>query len=70
MLGDRERQLKWSIDNVQIPVRDDVASDPSYLAANPTNEFFASLVPITTYRPGVRGVPADLQRDPGGHRVA
>ena len=51
MISDRPHQLKWSIDNVQIPVRTDVASDPAYLAANPTNEFFASLVPITHYRP-------------------
>ena len=57
LLGDKDRQLKWSVDNVQIPVRDDVADDPSYLQANPTNEFFASLVPITTYRPAYAVYP-------------
>ena len=57
MVSDREHHLKWDIANVQIPVRTDVASDPSYLAANPTNEFFASLVPITTYRPAYAVYP-------------
>jgi multiple sugar transport system substrate-binding protein len=57
MVSDREHHLKWDIANVQIPVRKDVASDPSYLAANPTNEFFASLVPITTYRPAYAVYP-------------
>ena len=51
LVSNRENQLKWAIENVQIPVRKDVADDPSYTAANPTNEFFSSLVPITTYRP-------------------
>jgi multiple sugar transport system substrate-binding protein len=51
LISDREHQLKWDIDNVQIPVRPDVSGDPTYTAANPTNEFFSSLVPITTYRP-------------------
>ncbi|MCO1658593.1 ABC transporter substrate-binding protein [Pseudonocardia humida] len=57
LLGDKDRQLRWAVDNVQIPVRDDVATDPSYLQANPTNEFFASLVPITTYRPAYAVYP-------------
>jgi multiple sugar transport system substrate-binding protein len=51
LVSDREHHLKWDIDNVQIPVRPDVSGDPTYTAANPTNEFFSSLVPITTYRP-------------------
>jgi multiple sugar transport system substrate-binding protein len=51
LISDRQHQLKWDIDNVQIPVRPDVSGDPTYTAANPTNEFFSSLVPITTYRP-------------------
>ena len=47
LLNDREHQLKFAIDEVQIPVRKDVIADPAYAAANPSNEFFASLVPIT-----------------------
>jgi multiple sugar transport system substrate-binding protein len=57
MLSDRAHHLKWDIDNVQIPVRPDVAADPSYTQANPSNEFFASLVPITTYRPAYAVYP-------------
>lgn len=51
LLSDRKHHLEWCIVNVQIPVRPDVAADPAYTSANPTNEFFASLVPITHYRP-------------------
>jgi multiple sugar transport system substrate-binding protein len=57
LISDREHQLKWDIDNVQIPVRPDVSGDPTYTAANPTNEFFSSLVPITTYRPAYAVYP-------------
>jgi multiple sugar transport system substrate-binding protein len=57
MLSDKAHHLKWDIDNVQIPVRPDVAADPSYTQANPSNEFFASLVPITTYRPAYAVYP-------------
>ena len=57
LLSDREHQLTWAIDNVQIPVRSDVAKDPTYLAANPTNEFFAGLVPVTNYRPAYAVYP-------------
>jgi len=43
--------VKFDVVNTQIPVRTEVAKDPRYLAANPTNEFFSSLVPVTHYRP-------------------
>ena len=51
LLSEQRHHLDWCIINVQIPVRTDVAADPAYTDANPTNEFFASLVPITHYRP-------------------
>ncbi len=57
LLNDKSHQLKFAIDEVQIPVREDVTADPSYAAANPSNEFFASLVPITTYRPAYAVYP-------------
>ena len=57
MLGSKEKELEWATKNVQIPVRKDVAADPSYAAANPTNKFFASLVPITDYRPAYSVYP-------------
>jgi len=57
LLGSKKRELEWDIKNVQIPVRKDVAADPSYAQANPTNSFFASLVPITDYRPAYSVYP-------------
>ncbi|MEJ3653579.1 extracellular solute-binding protein [Actinomycetes bacterium KLBMP 9759] len=57
LLSDKKHQLQWAIENVQIPVRDDVASDPTYLAANPTNAFFAGLVKDTKYRPAYSVYP-------------
>ncbi|NUS51036.1 MAG: extracellular solute-binding protein [Nocardioidaceae bacterium] len=57
LLGDKQHQLEWATKNVQIPVRKDVADDPAYAEANPTNEFFASLVPITDYRPAYSVYP-------------
>jgi multiple sugar transport system substrate-binding protein len=57
MLNDKAHQLKFAIDEVQIPVRKDVIADPAYTAANPSNEFFASLVPITNYRPAYSQYP-------------
>jgi multiple sugar transport system substrate-binding protein len=51
LISDHEHHVKFDIVNTQIPVRTDVAKDPRYLAANPTNEFFSSLVPVTHYRP-------------------
>jgi len=57
LLGDKDHQLEWAIKQVQIPVRKDVAADPTYAKANPSNEFFASLVPITTYRPAYSVYP-------------
>lgn len=56
-VANRENQLTYDINAVQIPVRNDIASDPKYTAANPTNQFFASLVPITQYRPAYSVYP-------------
>jgi len=51
MLTSKEGELEFDIKNVQIPVRSDVAKDPSYVKANPTNAFFSNLVESTIYRP-------------------
>jgi len=51
MLTSKEGELEYDIKNVQIPVRTDVAQDPSYIKANPTNAFFSGLVESTIYRP-------------------
>ncbi|ROR73848.1 extracellular solute-binding protein [Bogoriella caseilytica] len=47
----QENSLKFATENSQIAVRDDVASDPTYLDYNPSFEFFSSLVPVTNFRP-------------------
>ncbi|WP_037909255.1 extracellular solute-binding protein [Actinacidiphila yeochonensis] len=44
---------KWNMVNATIAVRSDVAADPKYLQALPTNAFFNSLVADTFYRPGL-----------------
>ncbi len=51
MLTSKEGELEFDIKGVQIPVRTDVAKDPSYVKANPTNAFFSELVESTIYRP-------------------
>jgi len=51
MLTSKDGELEYDIKNVQIPVRTDVAEDPSYVKANPTNAFFSGLVESTIYRP-------------------
>ena len=51
MLTSKQGELDWAIKNVQIPVRTDVAKDPTYVKANPTNAFFSELVADTIYRP-------------------
>jgi len=62
LLGSKQNELKWDINDVQIPVRKDVAADPSYSQANPSNQFFASLVPITQYRPAYAVYPQISQQ--------
>jgi multiple sugar transport system substrate-binding protein len=47
----RENTLKYDTENSQIAVRKDVATDPKYLSYNPSFKFFASLVPVTHFRP-------------------
>lgn len=47
----KDNSQSYAISNSQIAVRQDVAEDPAYTAANPSFEFFASLVPDTNFRP-------------------
>lgn len=47
----KENSFKYDTENSQIAVREDVATDPAYIAFNPTFEFFSSLVPVTHFRP-------------------
>jgi len=47
----RENSLKFDTEHSQIAVRTDVATDPEYLAYNPSVAFFSSLVEHTHFRP-------------------
>ena len=47
----RENSFEYDTEASQIAVRKDVATDPEYLAFNPTFEFFSSLVDVTHFRP-------------------
>ncbi|MGI5142584.1 extracellular solute-binding protein [Streptomyces sp. CA-106110] len=44
---------KWDVVNAQIPVRKDVAADPTFIKGLPSNKFFTDLVPDTFYRPSL-----------------
>ncbi|BFO15398.1 hypothetical protein SHKM778_17860 [Streptomyces sp. KM77-8] len=48
---------KWYIANSGIAVREDVAGDPAYIAAQPGIEFFTDLVASTHYRPAYPAYP-------------
>ncbi len=48
---------KWYLANSGIAVREDVASDPAYIDAQPALEFFTDLVPNTHYRPAFPAYP-------------
>lgn len=54
----KENQLAYNIENSQIAVRTDVASEPSYLEANPFVEFFSDAVSWTHFRPATADYPA------------
>ncbi|WP_416968814.1 extracellular solute-binding protein [Streptomyces sp. 4F14] len=52
-LQTKANSTKWNVLNATIAVRNDVAADPEYLKAVPTNKFFTGLVADTHYRPGL-----------------
>ncbi|UJQ93387.1 extracellular solute-binding protein [Mariluticola halotolerans] len=52
-----ENSLKYSVLSGAVGVREDVISDPEFLDANPTGEFFSSLVAVTNFRPAVEVYP-------------
>ncbi|MGY0058222.1 extracellular solute-binding protein [Streptomyces sp. LZ34] len=49
----KTNSAKWNALNATIATRTDVATDPTYLNAVPTNKFFTELVSSTHYRPGL-----------------
>lgn len=54
---DREGTFMYDTEASQIAVRKDVATDPDYLAFNPSFEFFSSIVPYTHFRPATPDYP-------------
>ncbi|MEV7424233.1 MULTISPECIES: extracellular solute-binding protein [unclassified Streptomyces] len=52
-LETKDASARWNAANATIAVRKDVADDPTYLKALPTNKFFTSLVADTHYRPAL-----------------
>lgn len=54
---DKQNALRYAIGLSNIPVRSDVASDPTYLKSNPTASFFSSLVQVTHFRPAIAAYP-------------
>lgn len=53
----QENALWYAINNSQIAVRSDVASDPTYLAANPFVADVTKLVSVTHFRPATSDYP-------------
>ncbi|KAB8166316.1 extracellular solute-binding protein [Streptomyces sp. 3MP-14] len=51
--ADRDNALEFAVENAQLAVRHDVAADPAYLDALPTNRFFTDLLEDTAFRPTV-----------------
>ena len=49
--------LTYSILAGSVGVREDVVTDPAFLEANPTAEFFSSLVEYTNFRPALEVYP-------------
>ena len=53
----KENSGSFDIADSQIAVRNDVANDPKYTAANPSFKFFSSLVKVTHFRPATTPNP-------------
>jgi multiple sugar transport system substrate-binding protein len=53
----KKNALAFDVNNSQIAVRTDVASDPGYQAANPFVKAVSDLVGVTHYRPATADYP-------------
>ncbi|MGQ4513041.1 extracellular solute-binding protein [Streptomyces sp. DW26H14] len=53
----KDNTTKWNIIESTTAVRTDVAADPEYLDATPTNKFFTGLVKYTHFRPALPKYP-------------
>lgn len=54
---DQQNALRYATGLSNIPVRSDVADDPSYTKSSPTATFFSSLVSVTHFRPAIAAYP-------------
>ncbi len=55
--ADQKHALDYAVGLSNIPVRSDVADDPSYAKSSPTANFFSSLVAVTHFRPSIAVYP-------------
>ena len=53
----KENSKKYDVENSQIAVRTDVATDPDYVAANWSFPFFSELMAVTHFRPATPDYP-------------
>jgi multiple sugar transport system substrate-binding protein len=53
LLQTKDNATEWATSNAYIAPRKDVAKDPEYLGAVPTNKFFTDLLADTHYRPAL-----------------
>ncbi|MCF3962901.1 extracellular solute-binding protein [Streptomyces fuscigenes] len=56
-IKNKDNSTKWNIIESTTAVRTDVAADPKYLDATPTNKFFTGLVAYTHFRPALPKYP-------------
>ncbi|MFE2374639.1 extracellular solute-binding protein [Streptomyces sp. NPDC059398] len=56
-IKNRDNSTQWNIIESTTAVRTDVAADPKYLGATPTNKFFTGLVKYTHFRPALPKYP-------------
>jgi multiple sugar transport system substrate-binding protein len=56
-VANHKNSLTYSILAGSVGVREDVTADPAFLEANPTAEFFSSLVQYTNFRPALEVYP-------------
>jgi multiple sugar transport system substrate-binding protein len=56
-IKNKDNSVKWNIIESTTAVRTDVAADPKYLGATPTNKFFTDLVKYTHFRPALPKYP-------------
>jgi multiple sugar transport system substrate-binding protein len=57
LAANKANELDYAVKGGQIAVRKDVAAEPAYTSQGPIPAFFASIVPVTQYRPAFPEYP-------------